>query len=149
MCGILGFWGEGFRHDPEAALGLLRHRGPDDSGTWHGRGVPVWLGNTRLAVLDLSAAGHQPMIDPRTGNAIVLNGEIYNYQALRRDLQRKGYEFTSNADTEVALTLFAAEGPSFVGKLRGMFALAVWEAAAARLWLFRDRFGIKPLYCYT
>ncbi len=150
MCGLLGFMGDGFRLDPSRSLTLLERRGPDDSGQWQS-GTPggsLWLGHTRLAILDLSAAGHQPMIDPETGNVVIFNGEIYNYRQLRRPLLEKGYRFQSDSDTEVILALFAEHGISFVQQLRGMFALALWENRPQRLWLIRDRLGIKPLYYY-
>ncbi|MFC1491341.1 asparagine synthase (glutamine-hydrolyzing) [Nitrospinota bacterium] len=150
MCGILGYIGEGFRRDPARALTLLEKRGPDDSGEWSKEGSrgPVWFGHRRLSILDLTRAGRQPMTDSRTGNVVVLNGEIYNFRELRKNLEKKGYAFRSSSDTEVVLSLFADEGISFVNRLRGQFAMAVWEEKEERLWFVRDRLGIKPLYIY-
>lgn len=150
MCGLLGFAGEGFRPDPGRSLALLKRRGPDDTGEWRqetARGM-VWLGHNRLAILDLTPLGHQPMLDPQTGNVIVYNGEIYNFRELRAPLEEKGCHFHSDSDAEVLLALFGAQGISMVHQLRGMFAIVIWEAAQERLWLIRDRLGIKPLYYY-
>lgn len=153
MCGIVGAFRPG---DPElpralrAATAALRHRGPDDEGL---EILPagdspnaVGLGVRRLAILDLSPAGHQPMHDPRTGNWIVHNGEVYNFRELRRELETHGHRFHSQSDTEVLLQSYAAWGPECVHRWRGMFAAAIWDAGQRRLVLFRDRLGIKPLY---
>lgn len=119
--------------------GTLSHRGPDDSGIFHG--PRVQLGHTRLAILDPSDAGHQPMtLGPLT---ITYNGEIYNFRELRRQLPDR---FRSNCDTEVLLHLFRRDGRRCVDALRGMFAFAVWDAERGRLFAARDRLGIKPLY---
>ncbi|MGH7751917.1 MAG: asparagine synthase (glutamine-hydrolyzing), partial [Gemmatimonadales bacterium] len=128
----------------------LRHRGPDDEGlevlpagdTPHGLG----LGVRRLAILDLSPAGRQPMRDPVTGNWIVHNGEVYNFRELRGELEAAGHQFHSHSDTEVLLHSYAAWGLNCVTRWRGMFATAIWDAHLRRLVLFRDRLGIKPLY---
>jgi asparagine synthase (glutamine-hydrolysing) len=126
------------------------HRGPDGSGTWEstpgaeGRGA--LLAFRRLAILDLSAAGDQPMVDPRTGQVLVFNGEIYNYQELRRRLTDAGETFRSTGDAAVLLRCLALEGHAGVGSLRGMFALASWNPARRTLLLARDPLGIKPLY---
>ena len=160
MCGIAGglFWNR--RHDAQAAeaavtsmLGVLRHRGPDDSGlfrtsTDEGDSSPfVVLGHTRLAILDLSAAGRQPMLGDR-GSAITFNGEIYNFIELRTELERAGARFESRTDTEVLLRGFDVWGLGVLNRLRGMFAFALWDSANRRLVLARDRMGIKPLYFY-
>ncbi|GIW56730.1 MAG: asparagine synthetase B [Nitrospiraceae bacterium] len=126
-------------------LGALEHRGPDDGGVEQ-VDDGVSLGATRLAILDLSRAGHQPMCDPDTGNWIVHNGEVYNFRELRPLL---GGRWRSGTDTEVVLRAYAAWGPSCLDRLRGMFAFAVWDARRNHLFVARDRFGIKPLYYYV
>lgn len=124
------------------------HRGPDDQGVWHNefdRGV-VALGNTRLAILDTSSAGHQPMLDPETGNRITYNGETYNSRSLSDSIRLNP---RSGTDTEVVLHAYSAFGTNLFSKLRGMFALAIWDERKRKLILARDRFGIKPLYYYV
>lgn len=125
-------------------LAQLERRGPDDEGRYV-QG-PLALGHRRLSILDLSAHGHQPMVDEALGLALVFNGTIYNYPELRRELQGLGHRFVSTGDTEVILKAFAAWGESCVERLHGMFAFAVWDLRARRLFLARDRMGIKPLY---
>lgn len=140
MCGIAGIVGA--LPDPdvvERMVARLHHRGPDDRGTWRTDGAH--LGHTRLAILDLSDAGHQPMTHgPLT---ITYNGEVYNFRQLRRELDG---EFRSNGDTEVVLRLYAEHGENCLPRLRGMFAFAVWDTQRRRLFAARDRLGIKPLY---
>lgn len=126
----------------------IAHRGPDDSGTWARDGAGVSLGQTRLAILDLSPAGHQPMRDESTGNCITFNGEVYNYRELRRSLDDGSYDWKSCSDTEVILRAYAIWGDEFLKRLGGMFAFAIWDAQRSRLLLARDRLGIKPLYYY-
>lgn len=154
MCGILGAVGSPNEVREESLLrGLmhLAHRGPDDSG-WHMmrhggfQPLSVFLGNRRLAILDLSPAGRQPMHDRDSGNWIVFNGEIYNFVQIRAELQLHGLTFSSHSDTEVILKAYAKWGVECLDKLRGMFAFAIWDAAAQQLFLARDRFGEKPLY---
>ncbi len=108
--------------------------------------VEIGLGNRRLAILDLSPLGHQPMRDPETGNWIVYNGEIYNFRDVRRELERTGAKFASHSDTEVLLKAYARWGEPCLAKFRGMFAFALWDAQQHRLFLARDPMGIKPLY---
>lgn len=122
----------------------LRHRGPDDCGVWTNGSVT--LGNTRLAIIDTSFAGHQPMLDPETGNCITYNGETYNFKALSESI---GANPRSGSDTEVVLNAYRAFGTGVFSKLRGMFALAIWDNQKRELILARDRFGIKPLYYYV
>jgi asparagine synthase (glutamine-hydrolysing) len=124
--------------------GLLAHRGPDARGTWVGR--EAGLAATRLAILDLSPAGNQPMGDPAGGVVVVLNGEIYNFLELRAQLMQAGYPFRSRSDTEVLLQGYRHWGESVLPRLRGMFAFAVWDGQRRRLFLARDRLGIKPLF---
>jgi asparagine synthase (glutamine-hydrolysing) len=126
--------------------GLLRHRGPDGSGDWlHERGH-VGLAHQRLSIIDLSQAASQPMTDGK-GNWIAFNGEIYNYRELRDELGGEG--FKTKSDTEVILRAYRRWGADCVSHLRGMFAFALWDESAQRLFCARDRFGIKPLYYAT
>jgi asparagine synthase (glutamine-hydrolysing) len=154
MCGIFGIVARN-THVPsdvlERGTASLAHRGPDDSGTVIVREstpepVEIGLGNRRLAILDLSPLGHQPMLDPETGNWIVYNGEIYNFRDVRRELEQSGAKFTSHSDTEVLLKAYARWGEPCLAKFRGMFAFALWDAQQHRLFLARDPMGIKPLY---
>ncbi|RIK68613.1 MAG: asparagine synthase (glutamine-hydrolyzing) [Planctomycetota bacterium] len=155
MCGILGcisVSGEAVS-PPEfdRALGLLDHRGPDDRGAWHSttpEGVAISMGQTRLSILDLSEAGHQPMFSPRSGVCIVFNGEIYNFREIRERLAALGYRFTSECDTEVILAAYDEWQDACVEKFRGMFAIAMFDPNRQRIILFRDRLGIKPFYYY-
>src|SRR5215217_2966993 len=126
-----------------------KHRGPDDCGVASVTfpGGEVILGNTRLAIIDTSTAGHQPMNDPQTGNCITYNGETYNFKALRHELGDDPW--VSNTDTEVVLRAYRHWGVDAFRKLRGMFALAIWDAQKQTLLLARDPFGIKPLYYYA
>jgi asparagine synthase (glutamine-hydrolysing) len=149
MCGIAGYFEPGSREEPaaggiEAMTRSLSHRGPDDEGYWRAPGVA--LGHRRLSIIDLSPAGHQPMHDGSGRYTIVFNGEIYNYRALKEELVRMGRRFTSGSDTEVILEAYAVWGDACVERLRGMFAFALWDAPRRRLFLARDRVGIKPLY---
>ena len=147
MCGIAGIHGErevdGRRRRVERMTHALVHRGPDDEG--HFDDDLVTLGFRRLAVIDLET-GQQPIVLPERRLAIVLNGEIYNFRELRDELRAKGHRFRSKGDVEVVLRLWAEEGPGCLRRLNGIFALAVWDGEARRLYLARDRFGIKPLY---
>lgn len=153
MCGILGIVTfQGQHPSPaefDAAMMQLDHRGPDDRGMAHfncANGVRVSLGQTRLSILDLSPAGHQPMISPRTGNAIVFNGEAYNFREVRAGLS--GIQFKSESDTEVLLAAYDQRGEKFIRDFRGMFAMGILDKASQKLTLVRDRLGIKPLYYY-
>jgi asparagine synthase (glutamine-hydrolysing) len=121
----------------------IRHRGPDDAGVWLGDGVG--LGHRRLSIIDLSPAGHQPMTNEDGSVWVVFNGEIYNFQTLRLDLEAKGHRFRSNSDTEVIVHLFEEYGADCVRHLHGMFAFAAWDTRAHTLLLARDRVGKKPL----
>ena len=117
----------------------LHHRGPDDSGLWVSAQNECVLGHTRLSIIDLSNAGHQPMIDRLTGNAITFNGEIYNFLELRKACEKAGDTFTSHSDTEVILALYRRHGAECLQRLRGMFAFALWDAAKKHLFVARDR----------
>ena len=146
MCGIVGFFSRQAGACPDFAKALqhLYHRGPDDKGIW--RDEYVQLGSTRLAILDLSVLGHQPMAYQNGRYHIVFNGEIYNYLELRQELEGLGQRFKSRADTEVILAGFAQWEQDFLQKLRGMFAFAIWDLNTQTLFLARDRVGEKPLY---
>lgn len=130
-------------------LRAIGHRGPDDEGSVELPAPPfgsVWLGHRRLAILDLSARGHQPMVT-RTGRyTIVANGEIYNFRDIRAELSSHGRHFNGSGDTEVLLAAWEEWGEACVERLRGMFAFALWDAEERALWLVRDRMGEKPLY---
>jgi asparagine synthase (glutamine-hydrolysing) len=149
MCGICGLVQRDRAHPFEESLLLgmrdaLIHRGPDDAGHYLAPGIG--LGSRRLSILDLSERGRMPMSSPDGRYWIVHNGEVYNYRELRRPLEARGRVFRSNSDTEVLLELYAAEGPSMLDRLNGMFAFAIWDARERTLFLARDRLGIKPLY---
>ena len=148
MCGICGKIYFDHRRTVDERLlrqmtDVLQHRGPDDSGVFVSGSVG--LGHRRLSIIDLSAAGHQPMANEDGSLQIVLNGEIYNYKELRPELEARGHVFSSQTDTEVILHLYEQEGPACVQRLRGMFAFAVWDARRQELFLARDRAGKKPL----
>jgi len=147
MCGIAGFTGPRADAALDAMVRALHHRGPDDNGSWVSESAS--LGMARLAVLDLSAAGHQPMAIENGAIQIVYNGEVYNFAAERRALAAMGVHFRSTSDTEVVLRLYERYGDDFVLRLRGMFALAIWDRRRGpgreRLVLARDHLGIKPL----
>lgn len=149
MCGLCGIAGELARDGDatrraEKMLKKLAHRGPDDEGLFADRDAGVLLGHRRLSILDLSAAGHQPMASASGRFRLILNGEIYNYLELRRELPEVLWR--SGSDTEVLLELWERQGPSCLERCRGMFALAIWDCRERQLWLARDRFGVKPLY---
>ncbi len=155
MCGIAGIAGK-FADQVHLGpmIGAMARRGPDDHGMWTDPGRGIALGHARLAIIDLSAAGHQPMIQPATGQgvntsmAIVFNGEIYNYKELRHELEGLGAEFRTKSDTEVILQAWSFWGKETPVRLRGMFAFAIWDNAKELLTLVRDRMGIKPLLWY-
>lgn len=130
----------------EKMVKALKQRGPDGGGVYSRNHVA--MGHRRLSILDLSANGAQPMIDPELGLAVVFNGCIYNFRELRGELQNKGYRFFSDCDTEVILKAYHAFGPRCVERFKGMFAFAMLERDSGRVVLVRDRLGIKPLY-YT
>ena len=126
----------------------LASRGPDGFGEWISNTGEIGLGHRRLAIIDLSPAGAQPMRWDDDRYQIVFNGEIYNYRKLRQELEQEGVLFRSRSDTEVIPALYAREGPAMLARLRGMYALALWDEREHRLFLARDPYGIKPLY-YT
>jgi asparagine synthase (glutamine-hydrolysing) len=144
MCGIAGFVGNGTKDDLEKLIAGVKHRGPDDEGTLIRHGVG--LAHARLAIIDTSPLGHQPMELSDESVAITYNGEIYNYEELRNGLQNQGVKFRSHSDTEVLLELYRREGEDFLKRAVGMFALGLYDFRNKKLILARDRMGEKPLY---
>lgn len=150
MCGIVGGWiaQSASQLDFQAGLAKLAHRGPNDRGLerWDSVGGEVVLGHTRLSIIDLSLAGHQPMQSRCGRYVIVFNGEIYNYRELRQELQVLGQEFDSDSDTEVLLASWITWGAACLARLRGMFAFVVFDKASLKMTCVRDAFGIKPFF---
>jgi asparagine synthase (glutamine-hydrolysing) len=154
MCGIAGLWDRRLASSAEALTGAvarmtasLQHRGPDDGGMWSDAGVGLALGFRRLSIIDLSPAGAQPMVSSCGRFVIIHNGEIYNADELRAELRALGRPFRGHSDTEVVLEGAASWGvAATVARLNGMFATALWDCRERRLFLIRDRLGIKPLY---
>ncbi len=145
MCGICGFTGR----DPELCermTKVITHRGPDQDGVWCDEDVT--LGHRRLSIIDLSEAGRQPMQNEDGTVTVVYNGEAYNFGELREELIAKGHQFKGKSDTEVLVHGYEEWGFDVVKRLIGMFAFALWDARKKRLWLVRDRIGVKPLYYY-
>ena len=151
MCGIAGILSQSsLSADNDEALHLmqqaLRHRGPDDQGIWRSPSGKTAFVHTRLSILDLSAAGHQPMSTTDGRLTLTFNGEIYNFLELRTTLEQEGVTFGTRTDTEVILQLYEKYGEDCLLHLRGMFAFALWDEQEQSCFLARDRFGIKPLY---
>jgi asparagine synthase (glutamine-hydrolysing) len=151
MCGIVSIFAYnnplGVDHEELRRIrDQMTHRGPDGSGEWYSEDGRVGLGHRRLAIIDLSERGNQPMKTEDSSLVITFNGEVYNYMSLRVELERKGYRFHSQSDTEVLLHLYAEKGSGMVNDLRGMFAFAIWDNKRKGLFIARDPFGIKPLY---
>jgi asparagine synthase (glutamine-hydrolysing) len=146
MCGICGIAGAVDRSRLQAMTDTLRHRGPDDQGVMIAADRSVGLGNRRLAILDLSAAGHMPMSNDAGTVSLSYNGEIYNFRELRAELEAAGDRFRSQTDTEVILRGYERWGVDVLRRLNGMFAIALWDARRGELVLARDRAGVKPLY---
>ncbi len=144
MCGLAGFVGNGSRDGLEKMAVSIRHRGPDDQGIFCEGGIG--LAHSRLSIIDLSSAGHQPMFSGDKSVAMVYNGEIYNFPELRENLLSKGYKFRGNSDTEVIIYLYQQFGEGCFEKMNGMFALAIYDFSKEKLILARDRMGEKPLY---
>lgn len=144
MCGIFGIISpDPIREQLEKSTATLAHRGPDDCGYFIDEGVG--LGHRRLSIIDLEG-GHQPMFNEDRSLCIVFNGEIYNFPELHKQLMQKGHRFETRSDTETLLHAYEEWGDECVGHLRGMFAFAIWDKNARRLFIARDRFGIKPLF---
>ncbi|MCC6422279.1 MAG: asparagine synthase (glutamine-hydrolyzing) [Phycisphaerales bacterium] len=153
MCGIAGIIGrvdEANRQALSRMSAAMKHRGPDGEGFWvsdaDASGNGCLLAHRRLSILDLSTSASQPMVDPHTGQVIVFNGEIYNYQQLRDELAADGESFQSTGDTAVMLRLLSLHGEQAIERLRGMYAFALWNSTLHQLTLGRDPLGIKPLY---
>jgi len=149
MCGIVGIvcaTSRIDRHLVERMRDSFSYRGPDDSGLWMSESKTICLGHRRLSIIDTSESGHQPMIDDVSGCVIVFNGEVYNYLEIRACLQDKGHHFTTQTDTEVVLKAYLEYGASCVNHFNGMFAIAIWDPGKGRLFMLRDRLGIKPFY---
>lgn len=148
MCGIFGQFSFGLGPVNPVVIssmaGSIRHRGPDSTG--HYADETAVLGNCRLSILDLSEASNQPMFSDDGQTIVVQNGEIFNFIELRRELEKRGLRFRTTGDTEVLLRAFEAWGPDFVTRLNGMFAIAVYDLRNGRLFLYRDRLGVKPLF---
>lgn len=146
MCGVLGYSGSFDPVDLAVANEAQCHRGPDDRGEFVDHESGIGLGHVRLSILDLSAAGHQPMHDDSGTATVVLNGEIYNFRELRSQLESEGHRFRSQSDTEVLLELYLRDGPAMLQRLNGIFALAIWDRRQQSLLVARDALGVKPLY---
>src|SRR5690606_1436915 len=144
MCGFVG--GTAADWDYEAALAAIAHRGPDAQGLH--RGSPFTVGFRRLSIIDLSPAANQPMLADDRESWIVFNGEIYGFDAIRRELEAAGERFRSSSDTEVVLRAYLRYGDGFIDRIDGMFAIVIWDARKRKLLLYRDRAGIKPLYYF-
>src|SRR5438105_7049525 len=150
MCGIAGFIDvQRSRDDAEQLIDrmcqIIRHRGPDDQGTWVGDGAA--LGMRRLSIIDL-AGGHQPIFNEDQSILVVFNGEIYNYRELQQELEERGHHFATKSDTETIVHAYEEYGDDCVKHLRGMFTFALWDRKRQRLLAARDRFGKKPLNYY-
>ncbi|MBI9035991.1 MAG: asparagine synthase (glutamine-hydrolyzing) [Bacteroidales bacterium] len=154
MCGITGFWDQSrsisqntYENILTHMTDTLQHRGPDDHGTWFNAEDGISLGFRRLAILDITPTGHQPMHSPDGRYSIIFNGEIYNFLGLRSELESYGIPFKGRSDTEVVLAAVSHWGiEKTVKRLNGMFAIALWDHAEKTLYLIRDRIGIKPLF---
>ncbi|MFI5142902.1 MAG: asparagine synthetase B family protein, partial [Thermoanaerobaculales bacterium] len=152
MCGIAAIVvtdpraGQVDRAELRAIRDAMRTRGPDGSGEWVSSDGRVGLAHRRLAIIDLSEAAAQPMHAEPDGLVIVFNGEIYNYQELRAQLEAGGQRFRTTSDTEVLVELYRAKGVGMLSELRGMFAFALWDGVRGRMLVARDLYGVKPLY---
>jgi asparagine synthase (glutamine-hydrolysing) len=156
MCGIVGYSSRQWRQETsdwlKTSIENIRHRGPDDSGSLEEPNHTIGIGHTRLAIIDTSSLGHQPMFSEDRSVALVFNGEIYNYKIIRKELESYGEMFQSDSDTEVLLKLYLlnrgckASVCKMLTKLNGIFAFAVWDAKEERMLIARDRFGVKPIY---
>lgn len=152
MCGIIGQWNRQEKVDQEIFTGMrdtLAHRGPDGAGLYLSSDGHFALGHRRLSLLDLSQTGTQPMFNEDKSIFCVVNGEIYNYPALKNTLEKKGHVFYSTSDSEAVLHAYEEWGTKMFSHLKGMFAFAVWDENRQKMLIARDRFGIKPLYYYA
>lgn len=153
MCAIAGIFGTqdlcSARRSVDRMLATMRSRGPDDTGVISDERAGVVLGHNRLSIIDLGAGGHQPMVNPETGDALIFNGEIYNYREIRESLAANGIVFRSRSDTEVLLKAFEKWGLDCLAHIRGMYAFAIWRPRESALYLARDPMGVKPLYYWS
>src|SRR3989338_11091268 len=145
MCGIVGYGGFTKRVPLDQAVNAIKHRGPDDNGVEYFENIA--LGNTRLAIIDLSIKGHQPMFNQDRSLCITFNGEIYNFNVVKKLLEKK-YSFKSNSDTEVILHAYEEWGFKCLDKLSGMFSFVIYDGRKKLLFGARDRLGQKPLKYY-
>src|SRR5450631_2655287 len=149
MCGIVGVASASARTDPALVARMrdtMTHRGPDDAGIWSSGDGRIVLAQRRLAIIDLSPGGHQPMTDPLTGVTVTFNGEIYNYLELKAELESLGHAFRTSSDTEVLLAAYRVWGTDFLSRLNGMFAFGLYDPRTRKVLLARDRAGEKPLF---
>ena len=152
MCGISGIFYFNNKKkikktDIEKMNTILNHRGPDGKGTWISKDKKIGFGHTRLSILELNHTANQPFVDKTKKFILTFNGEIYNFKEIKKILVNKGYSFkTKNSDTEVLLLSYVEWGLKCVNKFRGMFAFAIWDNIKKKVFLVRDRVGIKPLY---
>src|SRR5919204_1114410 len=150
MCGICGVVGRAERGVVQGMADTMTHRGPDGEGVVcfpADRGaMPAALGHRRLSIIDPTPRGAQPMQYADGRYWITYNGELYNFRALRRELEAEGFKFGSDCDTEVVLALYARHGAAMLSKMNGIFAFAIWDTVRSELFLARDRLGVKPLY---
>ncbi|RLV59816.1 asparagine synthase (glutamine-hydrolyzing) [Parashewanella curva] len=150
MCGILATFSL-TRSISESqvltALSALNHRGPDETGIWQEKGTSVFLGHTRLSIIDLKG-GHQPMLSEDKSIVAIVNGEFYDYQKITQELQQQGYTFKTHCDSEILINLYLHYGTACLEHLRGEFAFVIWDRQKNRVFAGRDRFGIKPLFYY-
>jgi asparagine synthase (glutamine-hydrolysing) len=151
MCGIAGLTSRSGAIDArhvKVMTDALAHRGPDGEGFYINTTCTVGFGHRRLAIIDLSSAGAQPMTNEDQTIWLTYNGEIYNFQEVRNDLEKRGHTFHSNSDSEVIIHAYEEWGVECLSRFNGMFAFGLWDEPRNRLWLVRDRLGIKPLF-YT
>lgn len=150
MCGICGFISEKeiTTENLKNMNNTINYRGPDSEGIYFEEtdGKKIGLAHKRLAIMDLSPLGHQPMFSEDKNIIVIFNGEIYNFQEIKEDLEKKGYKFRSTSDTEVIVKGYEEYGIEIIEKLNGMFAIALYDKKNKELFLIRDRIGIKPLY---
>ena len=152
MCGILGIIQNNnkiYRSLFEKMLLEIRHRGPESEGVWFNDQENVAFGHRRLAIIDLSAGGRQPMVSVDGRYVIIFNGEIYNYKELKEELEKEKYVFKTQSDTEVLLCAYIKWGPESLQKLNGMFSFAIWDNKEQKLFAARDRLGEKPFKYYV
>lgn len=149
MCGIVAIQGDFDLASCRVANAIQAHRGPDDVGEWVDPDQRLYLGHRRLAIQDLTSAGHQPMVWEADGSVVVFNGEIYNFRELREGLRGKGFSFKGGSDTEVLLALYYVHGSGMLTLLNGIFAFAIWNREQRSLFIARDAFGVKPLYIFS